>query len=96
MGEYKLWEDDMENNGLHVNMGKTKVIICGKGLHTIEPSGKYQCSICRKGVGRNSIFCTSCDIWVHKKCSGIKVRLFETPDFKCNGCLGLARPTTKN
>ena len=81
----------MENKGLRVNVGKTKVMICGKGLDTIKPSGKYPCGICRKGVGRNSIFCTSCDAWVHKKCSGIKGRLVDKPDFKCHRCLGLAR-----
>ena len=62
----------MENKVVRVNMEKTKVMICGKGLDTIKPSGKYPCSVCRKGVGRNSIFCTSCDAWVNKKCSGIK------------------------
>ena len=60
---------------LCVNLGKTKVIICGKGLDTIKPSGKYPCSVCRKGAGRNSIFCKSWDAWVHKKCSGIKKKV---------------------
>ena len=80
----------MENKGFRVNMGKTKVMICGKGLDTIKPSRKYPCSACRKGVGRNSIFCTSYDAWVCKKYSGIKARLVDIPDFKCHGCLGLA------
>ena len=71
------------------------MIICGKGLDTIKPFGKYSCSICRKGVRRKLIFCTSCDAglcWVHKKCSGLKGRLVDIPDFKCHRCLGLARP----
>ena len=76
MEKLKLWKDNMERKGLRVNIGKTKVMICGKGLDTTKPSGKYPCSVCRKGVGRNSIFCISCDTWVHKKCSGIKGRLF--------------------
>ena len=92
MEKLKLWKDNMENKGLRVNMGKTKEMICGKGLDTIKPSGKYPCSVCRKGVGRNSIFCTSCDAWVHKKCSGVKGRFVDIPDFKCHRCLGLARP----
>ena len=46
----------------------------------------------KKGVGRNSIFCTNCDAYVHKKCKRIKVRLVDIPDFKCDRCLGLARP----
>jgi len=28
--------------------------------------------ICGRGVGHNSIQCTSCQKWVHMKCSGIK------------------------
>ena len=72
--------------------GETKLIICGKDLDTINPSWKYPCSVCRKGVSRNSIFCRSCDAWVHKKSSGIKGRLVAIPDFKCHRCLGLGRP----
>ena len=82
----------MENKGLCVKMGKTKVMICGKGFDTIKPSEKYPCSVCRKGVVRNSIFCISCDAWVHKKCSGTKGRLVDIPDFNCHRCLGLAYP----
>ena len=92
MEKLKLWKDNMENEGLRVNMGETKAMICGKGLDTIKPSGKYLCNVCRKRVGRNSIYCTSCVPWVHKKCSGIKDRLVDIPDFKCHRGLGLARP----
>ena len=28
--------------------------------------------VCCRGIGGNSIQCTSCQNWVHKKCSGIK------------------------
>ena len=82
----------MENKGLRVNMRKTKVMICGNGLGTIKPSGKYPCSVCRKGIRRNSIFSTKCDAWVRKKCSGIKGSLVDIPDFKCRRCLGLVHP----
>ena len=58
----------------------------------IKPSGKYLCNVCRKRVGRNSIYCTSCVPWVNKKCSGIKDRFVDIPDFKCHRCLGLASP----
>ena len=71
-------------------MAKTKVMICGKVLDTIKQSGKYPCSVSRKGVKRNSIFCTSCDAWFHNKCSVIKGWLVDLPDFKCHTCLGLA------
>ena len=92
MEKLELWKDTIENKGLPVNMGKTKVIICEKGLDTIKPFGKYSCSVCRKGVRRKLIFCTSCDAWVHKKCSGMKGRLVDIPDFKCHRYLGLACP----
>ena len=62
----------MENKGLRLNTGKAKLMTCGIGFNTIKPSEKYPCSLCRAGVGRNLIFYTSCDAWVHKKCSGIK------------------------
>ena len=32
----------------------------------------WPCGVCTKGVGSNSLQCTSCQKWVHKKCSGIK------------------------
>ena len=32
MEKLKLWKDNMENKGLCVNVGKTKVMICRKGL----------------------------------------------------------------
>ena len=92
MEKFKLWKDNMENKGLHVNMGKTIVMNCGKGFDTTKLSGKYPCSICRRRVWGNSISCTSGDPWAHKKCSEIKVRLVDIPDFKCHKCLGLARP----
>ena len=66
MEKLKLQKDNMENQGLRVNKGKTKVMICGKNLDTVKPSGKYQCSLCRKGVQRNSVFFISCDAWIHK------------------------------
>ena len=28
--------------------------------HTLQTSGKYPCAVCRKGVGKKSIFCSVC------------------------------------
>jgi len=42
-----------------------------------------------RGVGTcsNSIQCTSCHKWVHKKCSGIKGSMYKvTRSFICRGC----------
>ena len=45
-----------------------------------------------KESGEIQFSCMSHDAWVHKKCSEIKGRLVDTPDFKCHRCLGLAYP----
>ena len=69
-------------------MEKTKVMISGRDLHTLQTSGKYPCVVCMKGVGKNSVFCSGCSFWVHRKCSDILGRLVEDPDFRCRSCLG--------
>ena len=72
-------------------MEKTRVMILGRDLHTLQTFDKYPCAVCRKGVGKNSIFCSGCSFQVHKKCSDIRVRLVEDPDFRCTRCLGNAQ-----
>ena len=47
----------MEEKGLRVNVGKTKVMKCQVGSGQVKNSGKWPCGVCRKGVGRNSICC---------------------------------------
>ena len=37
-------------------------------------------SVCGKGVGSNSIRCTGCSGWVHKRCSGVKGSLVRAED----------------
>ena len=55
-----VWRYGIESKGLKVNMGKTKVMISGRDLHILQISDKYPCAVCRKGVGKNSIFCSGC------------------------------------
>ena len=59
------WKTKMEAKGL------TKIMVSGVNLQTLKDSGKYPCSVCRKGAGRNSIYCAGCSHWVHKKSSGV-------------------------
>ena len=47
----------MENRGTRVNTNDAQVMI--------------SCLVCGRGVGNNSVQCTSCQKWVHRKCSGI-------------------------
>ena len=44
------------------------------------------CGVCRKGAGRNSIFCPTCKSWIHAKCSGITGKLSKDVDFVGSRC----------
>ena len=81
-----IWKDNIEAKGLRVNVNKTK-LVCSKRNSSVKTNPvKWPCSICLKGIGSNSIFCQSCNHWIHKRCSKIKGRLKEDPSFKCNAC----------
>jgi len=81
-----MWKVGMEENGLMANMGKTKVMRCRDSESQVVKSGKYPCGVCSKGVGSNSIRCTSCNAWIHKKCSGITAKLKHVEEYKCRRC----------
>jgi hypothetical protein len=40
-----------------------------------------------KGSGANSIKCTSCNSFIHKKCSGVSGTLTNVSDFRCMKCV---------
>ena len=80
------WKTGLEAKGLRVNLVKTKVMRCREGTGQEIKTGKYPCGVCSKGVGSNSIKCTSCGAWVHKRCSGITGKLNKVKDFKCKRC----------
>ena len=86
-----IWKEAMEKKGLRVNVGKTKIMICGTGLDLLQSSGAFQCAVCRSEVGSNSIFCNGCKQWVHKKSNGLN-RLTKDPDYRCTRYQGTARP----
>ena len=55
----------------------------------MSPNSNYvrqSCSVCLKGVGRNSILCPACKCWVHAKCSGLKGQLAKATNFVCSQC----------
>ena len=61
----------------------------GLGLDILQDSGKFPCAMCRTGVGRSSIRCSKCNLWVHyKKCSGLKT-LSEDLSYECPRCRGV-------
>jgi len=66
MSEWITWR------GMRVNMNKIKVMISGEQQKAMQKAVRWPCDICGRGIGNNSIQCTSCQKWVHRKCSGIK------------------------
>jgi len=71
------WKNNVENRGMTVNMNKTKVMISGERQKPLKKTAIWPCGVCGRGVGSNSIQCTSCYKWVHKKCSGIKGSMYK-------------------
>ncbi|MBJ5695539.1 hypothetical protein JGG83_23085, partial [Salmonella enterica subsp. enterica serovar Derby] len=83
------WKTSLETKGLRVNVGNTKVMVGGEGPRRVEEMGKWPCGVCRKGVGRNSLQCTNCLKWVHKRCSQVKGKLATASlTFICAKCTG--------
>ena len=77
----------MELKGLKVNIEKTKVMRSGKSGGEIVKTGRWPCAVCGKGVGANSIQCSDCCGWVHKRCSGARCPLVTIQSFRCRICL---------
>jgi len=69
-----VWKENVESKGMRVNMNKTKAMIsgeCQKVRQKVRQKVvRWPCGVCSKGVGGNSLQCTSCQKWVHKKCKG--------------------------
>lgn len=87
MDKIMRWKTGMEEKGLRVNLGKTKILKCQGGVGQVEDSGKWPCGVCRKGVGSNSIKCTGCKKWIHKRCSGVKGNRQDSLEFLCQKCI---------
>ena len=83
---FERWKSGMEQKGLRVNSGKTKAMISKHKRNPQNKTGKFPCSVCLKGVGRNSILCPACKCWVHAKCSGLKGQLAKATNFVCSQC----------
>jgi len=54
------WKNNVENRGMKVNMNKTKVMISGERKKPVQKAARWLCGVCSRGVGSNSIQCTSC------------------------------------
>ena len=76
----------MEKRGLKFNINTTKYLVTEKDAKEEVQYGKRPCGCCGKGVGTNSILCTECNRWCHKKCSGLRY-LGGVVDFHCPACI---------
>ena len=79
------WKVFVENKGMRVNMNKTKVMISIEWQKVMQKAVRWPCGVCGRGVGNNSIHYTSCQKWVHWKCSGIEGSMYKVK--VCKGCV---------
>ena len=61
--KFGSWKTNIEAKGLRVNMGKTKILCSSYNANKPIIKSKFPCSVCNKGVGRNSILCNGCNKW---------------------------------
>ena len=70
MDKYGRWKSIVEGMGLKVNVDRTKVmqLLFGKksSISKVDP-----CGVCGERVCCNSIQCTKCQRWVHRRCSDV-------------------------
>ena len=75
-------------------------MVSGVDLDVLKKLGNYPCAVCCKGVGNNSIQCSQCKVWFHKRGSVITGRLVADSNYICTRCNGESlpmddRPTTQ-
>ena len=69
-------------------MSKTKFMISGREIEVVR-RGRFPCGVCGNGVGVNSILCSTCERWCHRRCSGL-TRLSGVANFQCPACVNPA------
>ena len=75
------WRAILLDKGLKVNARNSKVMVGSSGRKMIVNSGRWPCW---KGVQANSVQCTVCKHWIHKRCIGMRGDLLRVADgFKC-------------
>ena len=62
---------------MRVSINKTKVMINGDGQKVTQKAVRWPCGVCSRGVSNNSIQCSTCQKWVHRKCSGMKDSMYK-------------------
>jgi len=57
---FNEWKDNMENRGMRVNMNKSNIMISEERQKPMQKAARWPCGVCGRGVGSNSVQCTSC------------------------------------
>jgi len=52
---------------VHANMNKTNVMISGESRKGVYNTERWPCGVCGRGVGRNSVQCTKCQVVLEKR-----------------------------
>jgi len=69
-------------------MNKTKVMISGEWQKVMQKAIRWPYGVCGRGVGNNSIQCTICQKWVHRKCIDIQGSMYKViKTFISGGCM---------
>ena len=55
------------SQGLHVNMGQTKILVSDTNLDQLKKSGKDPCVVCLAETGINAIYCHGCLLSMYKR-----------------------------
>ena len=75
---YLTQKSNMESK----SKSEAKIMKSSSNERPVFAPGNYTSGMRRKGVGLNSVYCRFCSHWVHKRCSILKGRLSDIPNFK--------------
>jgi len=69
-------------------------MINGERQKPVQEAARWPCGVCGRGVGSNSIQRTTCQVWVHQKCTCMKGSMYKVVrSFICRGCSNLVIST---
>ena len=94
----KAWKEGLSSKSMKINALKSKIMHSSNTCSGTRLSGEWPCGVCGCGVGANLIKCTTCNMWIHKRCSGIRGSLSRvTSGFVCKSYSGhLAQPRVQD
>ena len=80
--QLQAWRTSLDTWGLRINVGKTKILGSSGEAQKPTRNVKWPCGVCSEGVGVNSKLCQTCNLWIHKRYSGVKGTLKKESMFR--------------